>query len=80
MTEECRARYPALEGDLENFRRNPGVMAYLFNTLFDIEPLGWPNDEAKLNCPETSAASGAPEQSEEEARISSAQPDGTQGA
>lgn len=43
--EKCRARYPALEEDLVRSQQRPGVMAYLFNTLLDMEPLGWLGEE-----------------------------------
>ncbi|KAJ3532957.1 hypothetical protein NMY22_g7539 [Coprinellus aureogranulatus] len=44
IQEKCREKFPALESDLDKFGRNPGVVAYLFTTLFDVEPLGWQDE------------------------------------
>ena len=41
MVEECDRQYPALREDINRLEDKPGVVAYLFNTLIDMETLGY---------------------------------------
>ena len=41
MVDECDRQYPALRKDVRELEEKPGVVAYLFNTLIDIEALGY---------------------------------------
>ena len=41
MAEQCEREYPALKSDIKQLEEKPGIIAYLFNTLIDIEPLGY---------------------------------------
>ncbi|KAJ3541078.1 hypothetical protein NMY22_g4036 [Coprinellus aureogranulatus] len=41
MVAECEKVYPALRRDIEDLEKNPGVVAYILNTLLDMEPLGY---------------------------------------
>lgn len=39
MIAACREEYPELEADIEQFRKNPGLVAYLLDTLVAMGPL-----------------------------------------
>ena len=41
MVAECDRRYPALRREIERVERDPWVVAYLLNTLIDLEALGY---------------------------------------
>ncbi|KAJ3541079.1 hypothetical protein NMY22_g4034 [Coprinellus aureogranulatus] len=41
MVTECERVYPSLRRDIEDLEKNPGVVAYILNTLLDMEPLGY---------------------------------------
>jgi hypothetical protein len=58
MVRECNKDYPALRADIDGFKANPGIVAYLFNTLIDFETLGY---EGKgTNTPGTNPAPTPP--------------------
>ncbi|KAJ3532956.1 hypothetical protein NMY22_g7534 [Coprinellus aureogranulatus] len=40
MAKACREKYPELEADILQLQKNPGVVAYLFDTLVDMGPIG----------------------------------------
>ncbi|KAJ3535450.1 hypothetical protein NMY22_g6487 [Coprinellus aureogranulatus] len=40
MAKACREKYPELEADIIRLQRNPGLVAYLFDTLVDMGPIG----------------------------------------
>lgn len=39
MVKACCEEYPELEADIERFRKNPGLVVYLFDTLVALGPL-----------------------------------------
>lgn len=41
MVTECDRQYPGFKRDVERLERDPGVVAYLLNTLIDLEALGY---------------------------------------
>ena len=41
MVAECDRRYPGLRRETERAEKDPGVVAYLLNTLIDLEALGY---------------------------------------
>src|SRR5690606_27510830 len=47
MTAACARRYPAVWEEIEALTQNPGIIAFLFDTLIDIEPLGSSDDDLR---------------------------------
>lgn len=41
MAQASREMYPQLDADIERAQQNPGVVAFLFDTMIDMEPLGY---------------------------------------
>lgn len=39
LIQACREKYPELQADIERFRRDPGLVLYLFDTLVALGPL-----------------------------------------
>ena len=58
MAEQCDREYPALKSDVKQLEEKPGVIAYIFNTLINIEPLGY--GTRKTTEVERSQMSGSP--------------------
>jgi hypothetical protein len=46
MVAECDRRYPGLRNEIERVEKDPGVVAYLLNTLIDLQALGYGVHEA----------------------------------
>ncbi|KAJ3535449.1 hypothetical protein NMY22_g6486 [Coprinellus aureogranulatus] len=53
MAEACQERFPALEGDIERYQKDPGIVAYLLSTLIDMAPLGFHDTGNKIERQET---------------------------
>ena len=47
MTDRCDERYPKLRMDVQGLKSNPGLSAYIFDTMIDIEALGYNSHETR---------------------------------
>ncbi|KAJ3541077.1 hypothetical protein NMY22_g4037 [Coprinellus aureogranulatus] len=51
ILEKCEHDYPALKEDLKNQKARPGVLAFLLDTLIDLEALGYRREEGFASGP-----------------------------
>ncbi|TEB28313.1 hypothetical protein FA13DRAFT_1873039 [Coprinellus micaceus] len=56
MADRCDERYPKLWTDVQGLKANPGLSAYIFDTMIDIEPLGY--DTHETTAPDSSHSYG----------------------
>lgn len=47
MADRCDEQYPKLRTDLQGLKANPGLDAYIFDTMIDIGALGYDSHETR---------------------------------